>query len=164
LIFFLSLAFSLSLDERKLSLAQLLAGLLAAPLLSSSSSSWRTMFRKTDSSGDLAPAVERLHALADRLEVNSEIEKEKKEKKMPLIDGQSTEQPSISLLTLTFPLQSLSASILRKTTKTPPPRPVRAEQGRSRRSGRGCDDKCHCCRSVEFRSFDLDLDFKLTSQ
>lgn len=29
----------------------------------------KIMFRKADSSGDLAPAVERLHALADRLEV-----------------------------------------------------------------------------------------------
>jgi hypothetical protein len=37
------------------------------------------MFRKADSSGDLAPAVERLHALADRLEVRErERERERR--------------------------------------------------------------------------------------
>ena len=36
------------------------------------------MFRKADSSGDLAPAVERLHALADRLEVREKREREER--------------------------------------------------------------------------------------
>jgi len=63
------------------------------------------MFRKADSSGDLAPAVERLHALADRLEVRErEREREEKRRKREAIEHRS--RPSIDPRqnpTLTFP-------------------------------------------------------------
>jgi hypothetical protein len=60
-----------------------------------------TMFRKSDSSGDLAPAVERLHALADRLEVREdgggeEKKKKKKSNRSISLRKPSTDSPSTS--------------------------------------------------------------------
>jgi hypothetical protein len=48
------------------------------------------MFRKADSSGDLAPAVERLHALADRLEVRERERERERERRREGREKQSS--------------------------------------------------------------------------